>query len=209
MPFPLALIPLAISAASAVYQGIKGHKQKKEAERLQADADARDAANLSDARRMALSGLPEAEYQRQLQAINRNEALALSALKDRRSALAGTTNIQQSTNDALMDLAAKDAMARTQNQKIALGQADRQSGKKDQQAAYARESANALSGAAMQNIFNSAGYGAMALGGAFGNGTASNSYYGPNGPYAGMKPLDTSLYGKGGYNGGLDYAKPY
>lgn len=213
MPGPLlALIPLAISAASSIYQGIKGAKQKREAQKLQAEADAKDAANLADARRMALTGMPEAEYMQQLQNIYRNQASALGALRDRRSALAGATSIQQATNDATLSLAAKDAQMRREAERAALGQANRNAGLKREQGMYERQSGEALTGAAMQNIFNVGAYGAMAAGGAFGNNSANGtgSYSGSSsGAYSGFKPIDTSLYGKGGYTGGLGYAKPY
>src|SRR5881628_1744940 len=166
MPFPFALIPLAISAATSIYQGIKGAKQKREAAKLQSQADAMETSDLQEARRMALTGMPAAEYQQQLQNIHRNQSASLSLLKDRRSALAGAANIQQSTNDATLALASKDAQMRREAERTALGQSNRVAGLKGQQAAYERESGQALTGAAMQNLFNTGAYGAMALGGA-------------------------------------------
>ncbi len=209
MPGPLlALIPLAISAATSIYQGIKGAKQKREAQKLQAEADQKDAANLADARRMALTGMPEAEYMQQLQNIYRNQATALGALRDRRSALSGATSIQQATNDATLNLASQDAQMRREAERAALGQANRNAGLKREQGMYERESGQALTGAAMQNLYNT-GMAAASVFGATGYGGASGASGGSSGIYAGMKPLDTSLYGKGGYTGGLGYAKPY
>lgn len=199
-------IPLAIAAASSIYQGIKGAKQKREAARLQADADRQEKENLLQARRMALVGMPEAEYQKQLQNIYRNQSVALGALRDRRSALAGATSIQQATNDATANLAAEDARMRRQAEQTALGQANRSATLKGQEAAYQREYGQALSGAAMQNFFNAAGAGAQMMGG-----SGSNNIGQSNNFMSGMKPLDSSLYGKGGYKGGLglNYSKPY
>lgn len=206
MPGPLlALIPLAISAATSIYQGIKGAKQKREAQKLQDEADQKDAANLADARRMALTGMPEAEYMKQLQEIYRNQATALGALRDRRSALSGATSIQQATNDATLALASKDAQMRREAERTALGQANRNAGIKREQGMYERESGQALTGAAMQNLFNTAGAGSAMLYDILSKKPKSDS----SGIYSGMKPLDTSLYGSGGYSGGLGYAKPY
>lgn len=199
-------IPLAVAAASAIYQGIKGAKQKREAARLQADADRQERENLLQARRMALVGMPEAEYQKQLQNIYRNQSVALGALRDRRSALAGATSVQQATNDATANLAAQDAQMRRQAEQTALGQANRTATLKGQEAAYQREYAQALSGAAMQNFFNAAGAGAQMMGGGGNSGMGQSNNF-----LSGMKPLDNSLYGKGGYKGGLglNYSKPY
>lgn len=209
MPGPLlALIPLAISAATSIYQGIKGAKQKREAQKLQDEADQKDAASLADARRMALTGMPEAEYMKQLQEIYRNQATALGALRDRRSALSGATSIQQATNDATLALASKDAQMRREAERTALGQANRNAGIKREQGMYERESGQALTGAALQNIYN-VGMTAASVFGAKGIGGSGGYSGGSSGIYSGMKPLDSSLYGSGGYSGGLGYAKPY
>ena len=200
------LIPLAVAAASAIYQGIKGAKQSRDAKKRQEEADAMNASNLADARRMALTGMPEAEYQRQLQNIYRNQSAALAGLRDRRSALAGAANIQQATNDALSNLGAQDAQMRRQAEQTALGQANRIAADKGQQAAYEREYGQALTGAALQNVFNTAGYGAMALSG---SGSAAGTNNDNANLQSGMRPLNSSLYGTGGYKGGLRYSKPY
>lgn len=199
-------IPLAIAAASSIYQGIKGAKQKREAARLQADADRQEKENLLQARRMALVGMPEAEYQKQLQNIYRNQSVALGALKDRRSALTGATTVQQATNDATANLAAQDAQMRREAERTVLGQANRAASLKGQEAAYQREYGQALSGAAMQNFFNAAGAGAQMMGGGGDGGMGQSNNF-----LSGMKPLDSSLYGKKGYKGGLglNYSKPY
>lgn len=204
------LIPLGIAAASAVYQGIKGAKQKREAQRVQDEADRQERANLSEAQRMALSGMPRDEYMKQLQSIYRNQASALGYLRDRKSALAAVGNIQQSSNDATLSLNAQNAQMKREAERTALGQANRIASLKGQEAAYKRESGQAMTGAAFQNIFNAAGYGAMALAGngEGGDGTGSTT---ANRASDAMRPLDGTLYGKGGYKGGLglNYSKPY
>lgn len=168
---PAFLIPLAIAGASALYQGIKGARQKRQAAKLQAEADQQEQSNLADSRRMALTGLPEEQYRNALQGIYRNQSAGLSALRDRRSALAGVPALQQTTNDALLNLNAKDADARRSAERVALGQANRRSGLKGQQAADRLASGQALTGAALNNVFNAASYAAIAGAGADTSGT--------------------------------------
>jgi hypothetical protein len=215
----LPIIGLAIAGGAAIYQGIKGAKQKKEARKLQEEADKQEAANLSEARRMALTGMPEAEYQKALQNIYRNQSASLSSLRDRRMALAGATTVQQSTNDALQNLAAADAKARQQNQYNSLNLATRAAGMKSDRATYERQSGEAMTGAAMQNLFNTAGYASAYLGG--NNGMGSSSLFGnsSDGAYnrmlLGTTPVTGSAAGQPISSGlskplpKLGYAKPY
>lgn len=214
-----ALIPLIITAGSAIYQGIKGAKQKREARKMQEQADSMDASNLAEARRMALSGLPAQEYEQALQQIYRNQSTSLSALRDKRMALAGTTSVQQATNDALTNLASQDAKLRLQNQYNALGQANKSAAIKADRAAQERYSGEALTGAAIQNVFNTAGAASSLFGsgGGEGSGLFGNSSEGRyNRMLLGSSPV------KGGSAGGaissglsgralpsLRYSKPY
>lgn len=209
---PIAIA--AVQAGTAAYQAIKGAKQKREARKIQAEADARDRANLTEANRMAGTGLPEAQYQRSLQQIYRQQALGLSNLRDRRSALAGLPALQQSTNDALANLNAQDATARRQGQLTALSQANRLAAITGDRAAQVRSSGEALTGAAIQNISNAAQFGAMTYGG---GGFGSGDSLGTNGfgSGLGMSPngfrANTSLWGPNGYRGLNNnlYAKPF
>lgn len=204
-------IPLAIAGATAAYQAIKGAKQKREARRIQAEADTRERANLAEARRMAQTGLPEAQYQRALQGIGRQQAIGLSALRDRRLALAGLPALQQSTNDALLNLNAQDASARRQAELGALNQGNRLASITGERAAQVRSSGEALTGAAIQNLSNAAAYSAMAAGNNFGGGGNTSS----SGIGVGMSPsgfkTNTSLWGPNGYRGFNNnlYAKPF
>ena len=209
-------VPLIVAGATAAYQAIKGAKQKREARAIQAQADAQEAANLSDARRLAQVGLPEAQYQRQLQQIYRQQALGLSALRDRRSALAGVSALQQGTNDALMELNARDAAAKRQGELGAINQASRRAALTGERAAQVRSSGEALTGAAIQNLANAATTSAFIYGGGGGGGGSSQSV--SMGSGLGMNPngfnFNTSLWGKRGYSGLYNinsnpYAKPY
>lgn len=208
-------VPLLIAAGTAAYQGIKGAKQKREARAIQAQADAQEAANLSEANRMARVGLPEAQYQRQLQQIYRQQALGLSSLRDRRSALAGVPSLQQGTTDALMNLNAQDAAVRRQAESAALGQANRRAGLTGQRADQVRSSGEALTGAAIQNLSNAAITSSVLYGS--GGGTDYGMRTGQDGGLGmGMSPsgfnLNSSLWGRRGYSGLYNtnpYAKPF
>jgi hypothetical protein len=203
---PISAIAGLVALGTSVYQGIKGAKQKRQAAKLQAEADAAERSNLADARRMALTGLPEEQYQAALQNIYRSQSAGLGALRDRRSALAGVPALQQTTNDALLNLNAKDADARRQAERVSLNQANRASGLKGQQAADRLASGQALTGAAINNVFNAATYASVAGAGGSGgegggggwlNGTR-NGTFGTN-----SKGINNrALLGGGGLYGG-------
>lgn len=214
----LPLIMGAVALGGAIYQGIKGAKQKREARKMQEEADNMEASNLAEARRYALTGMPEAEYEKALQQIYRNQSTALSSLRDRRMALAGATSVQQSTNDALQSLAAQDAKMRQQNQYNALNQSNRAAGIKENRASSERASGEALTGAAMQNVFNTAGYAASAFGGSnnSGSGLFGNSGDGAyNRMLLGTTPVSGSASGQPVLSGltkplpRLKYSTPY
>lgn len=210
-------IPLVVAAGTAAYQAIKGAKQKREARKIQAEANTQERSNLAEARRMAMTGLPEAQYQRSLQQIYRQQALGLSGLRDRRSALAGLPALQQSTNDALANLNAQDAAARRSAELTALNQGNRLASVTGERAAQVRSSGEALTGAAIQNLSNAANVSAMASSGGgfnFGGGDTGNASS-VSGAGLGMSPSgfrrNTSLWGSGGYRGFNNnlYAKPF
>jgi len=194
-------VPLIIAGASAAYQAIKGAKQKREARKLQAEADNEEAANLSYARRMAMTGMPDAQYQQALQQINRNQSLALAGLRDRRSALAGLPAIQQATNDSLLSLNVQDANARREAEVRALGQANRRAGLLGERAMQTRLSGEALTGAALQNLYNTGVYAAGSMYGDSGSNTGNLFGNTPDG-YLNRNILGTSpIYGGSSING--------
>lgn len=198
-------IPLALAAVqlgTAAYQGIKGARQKREARALQTQADQQERSNLADARRMALVGMPESQYEQARSNINRQEALGLASLRDRRSALAGISAIQQNTNDALISLAAEDARQRRAAENAALNQANRLAGITGNRAQDRQWSGEALTGAAIQNAANAASTFATSFGGGKSNnafsstGTPSGSGLSPNG-----YNFNSSFWGPSGYRG--------
>lgn len=210
---PIALA--AIQAGTAIYQGIKGAKQKREARALQQVADEQERSNLSEARRLALVGMPDAQYERARRNIDRNMSLGLSALRDRRSALAGVANIQQNSNDAMLALNAEDARQRRSAEFSALNQANRLAGITGGQAAERLASGQALTGAAIQNFANIPSTLATYYGGSNGfdsDGSTTSSTARSNGISSTKNfGLNSSLFGKSGYRGlnANAYAKPY
>lgn len=198
---PITAIAGLVALGTSIYQGIKGAKEKRRAAKEQAEANAMERSNLADARRMALTGLPEEQYQKALQDIYRNQSAGLGALRDRRSALAGVPALQQTTNDALMNLNARDADARRQAERVSLNQANRMSGLKGQQAADRLASGQALTGAAINNTFNAATYAAVAGMGKEGGGSGDGG--GGGGWFTGTRRGTFGSNAKGLRNRGL------
>lgn len=70
----------------------------------------------------ALEGLPQQQYNKAMQNIQRQQSNAMSAASDRRSALMALPASQQAATDATLNLDVADANARMQNQKTLYGQ---------------------------------------------------------------------------------------
>lgn len=66
-------------------------------------------------------GMPREQYLAQMQGITRNQNFGLRALGDRRSALAGISNLVQMGNDNMLQLNATDANMRNQNMRAGVG----------------------------------------------------------------------------------------
>jgi hypothetical protein len=117
---------------------------------------------------MARIGLPQQQYLNQQNAINRNQAGALTTLSRSANPSAGLASIVRAGNDANNALNAQDAAARQQNQRFAIQQnailgdqalAKQQYDKFDKYTENFNRAAS-LRGAADQNLnnaFNSAG----------------------------------------------------
>lgn len=76
---------------------------------------------LTEAQHAAMQGMGEAQKQQYIQNVNRNSAFALSQADDRKSGLAGVSDIAQSNVDAFGKLAAMDSEARSANQDKVFG----------------------------------------------------------------------------------------
>lgn len=207
-------IPLAIAGASALYQGIAGAKKKAEARKRQAEADSQQQSVLAEAQRQAQVGMPEAEYQAALQQIYRNQSGALNALRGRRSVLAGAPAVQQNTSDALLKLASQDAAMRRQGQNIALNQGNQYSNYLDNQAASTRSAGEALTGAAINNVFNAATTYALGKSGMYGN-MGNTGYTGTpatnavTSGYTNNMGLNYSMFPRGNAFGFGSYSKAF
>lgn len=109
-----------VGAGVSIYKGIK---QKQAAKELQNDnprpseaIPQEELANKQLAQTMSMEGLPSEQYQQASKNIQRQQAAAVARATDRRSGVATSGAIQQSTNDAYGNLDATNAAARRQNQ---------------------------------------------------------------------------------------------
>lgn len=78
--------------------------------------------NATQANRMALQGLPSAQYQEAMKNIQRQQASAIIGAQNRRAGMDAISSTNQTTNDAYQQLSAQDAAARRQNIQTAYGQ---------------------------------------------------------------------------------------
>jgi hypothetical protein len=79
----------------------------------------------------ANEGLPSQQYNQAMQKIQRNQANAVAAATDRRSALMALPRIQQQANDASLNLDSMDAQARMNNLKTLYSVSGQTAGYKD------------------------------------------------------------------------------
>lgn len=132
------------------------------------------------ARENAGSGMPSEQYNQAMRNINRQQANALFSSSTRRGGLSLIPRIQQSSNDALLNLDAKNAEMRLQNQRTLYNINNQVAGYRDKAWDWnTREKYDrnynygmALKGAANQNIIG--GFDKLISGG-----TRAASQYGP------------------------------
>lgn len=121
--------PLTIaSLAGGAIKGITGLIQKGQAKKwLKNNPQVIEGMqreylqNQGVAQNMANAGLPSQVYNNAMKNIRRQQLTALSYAGDRRGALTALPGITMSTNDAMADLDARDAAARQENQRYAIG----------------------------------------------------------------------------------------
>lgn len=131
----------------------------------------------------AQEGLPSAQYNKAMQNIQRQQNNMLAGATDRRSALMALPKIQQSTNDAALNLDVADSNARLQNQKTLYGISAQTGQYRDkafqtnQMQPYQEKKnyAESLLGAGNQNLTGGiekllGGVGSLAFGGGMGGG---------------------------------------
>lgn len=159
--------------ALAVYQYHKGRKMQKGNVRPTYNIPEEITANLTDAQRMALEGLPAEQKQQFINNIQRSQNFGLSALSDRKAGLSGLGSLVQNTTDAYSNLLTQDAAARMQNQQSLMNARGQMAQYKDQafelnklNPYYEKEAAaQALMGAGMQNFVKAHQTAAQGMGG--------------------------------------------
>lgn len=128
MPFPL-FIPAVIAGANALYGIGKGISQNAKANSIdknnprptyQIPQEYIDNVNM--AKQMARVGLPQQQYNNQVNAIARNQASGLQTLGRSANPGSGVASVVRAGNDANNMLNAQDAAARQQNQRFLIGQ---------------------------------------------------------------------------------------
>lgn len=151
-----------------------GASQKRQGNRMLKKNPHLDYEIPAEAINAASEGLPAQQYANAMKNIQAQQAAAISAAADRRSALGVIGKTQAMTNNAVGALDAQDAAARMQNQRI-LGQyRDKGWNVKNQQRESDRAYAYGLMGAGNTNLFGGIDKGIAGLGGIgyglFGNG---------------------------------------
>lgn len=198
---PVSLAMAGVQGVTGLISGISGLFQKARANRLEKEnvrpiynIPQEIAANQQIAQQQATQGMPQAQYQRGLQNINRNATNALSAAQDRQGGLSSIGAIQQGANDATLNLTAQDAQQRVANIRNLMSQNQVMAQYRDKawgwnnQAKYQENAAaiRALRGAGNANI-NSGINGILGAGVTAATGSGASPSYG------------------GGYGGGTNF----
>lgn len=163
------VVSAAIGGAGLLYNGYKSIKQNAEANKIDKNNPRPDyqipdeyKQNVAMAKHMAQIGLPQQQYNNQLNAINQNQAATIGALSRSANPGANLAAIVRGGDNATANLNAQDAAARQNNdryyigQNAALGQqklAQQQYNKFDKYTEDYNKSA-ALRGASAQNLQN-------------------------------------------------------
>lgn len=193
----------ALLGASAIGKGITGLSQEHQASQIEKNnirpvqtVDPAYQQNVNTAQQMAQIGLPQQQYNNQLNAINQNQAGAISALGNSANPGAGLASIVRAGNNATGNLNAEDAAARNRNtlnliqQRGILAGANKDAWNYNYADKYSENLAKsqALRGAGMQNVsgaFNDLGQAGMSvlgnLPGKVPGGTPDGSYIDPSG----------------------------
>lgn len=156
----------AVSLGAGIIKGIGQNKKASAIEK----ANARPTyqipdeykQNLAIANHMAQTGLPQQQYNNQLNAINRNQAGGIQALGRSQNPTGSIASIVRAGNDANNNLNAQDAQVRQQNQLVVINQNSAMANQKLAQQQYNKfdrytenfNQAQAYRGAANQSIQN-------------------------------------------------------
>lgn len=158
---------LVIAGTGALIKGVSGFFQNKKANAL-AKANPRPTYNIPDefknnltlAKQLAQTGLPQQQYNNAYNNINRNQAGALGVLSRSANPGANLAALVRANNDATLNLDAQDAAARMNNQRgvmqqnTVLGQQQLAKQQWDSLGKYQENAAaaSALKGAGLQNM---------------------------------------------------------
>jgi hypothetical protein len=128
----------AANIAGGLLSGITGFFQRRKAKKELAKLQRPEYTipeEITRSQKMAEmaanEGLPSQQYNQAMQKIQRNQANAVAAATDRRSALMALPRIQQQANDASLNLDAMDAQARMNNLKTLYSVSGQTAGYKD------------------------------------------------------------------------------
>lgn len=214
MPVTASLIGGGVNLLGGLFKGLVGGGQKKKGNKIlnglqypTEQVPGEEIENQNLARQQAATGLPSEQYANAMKNIQRQQLVALRGAQDRRGGLASIAGIQQGTNDATLNLDAKNAQMKVANQQNLMNTNNRLAswkdkvwqnnvmGKYNQQYNYGM----GLLGAGNQNVAGgldqaTAGFGRIAAGSG-GQNVASN-YGKQNTPnmYLGNQP-NYSTYG--------------
>lgn len=117
------LISGGVGLVGGLVKGILGGGQKRKGKKLlnslqfpEEQLATELTENQNIARQRASQGLPSEQYATAMKGIQRNQLSAFKQAKDRRGGLGSIATIQQGTNDASLNLNAKDAAMRVDNE---------------------------------------------------------------------------------------------
>lgn len=170
------------SAGYSVYKGIhdsaKANAIEKANQRPAYQIPAEYQQNVNIAKQMAQIGMPQQQYNNQVNAINQNQAGAIVAQNNSANPGANLASIVRQGNQATGNLNAQDAAAKQTNQRFAIGQNGLMGQQKLAQQQYNNfdkytenfNQAQAYRGAANANFQNAATGAAQMAGGLYGMG---------------------------------------
>lgn len=154
------LLPAGLQAGFGVYQLIKGRKLAKNNIRPEYQVPSEIMANLSQAQRMALEGLPASVKEEYIKNLQRQQSFSLDQMSSRKAGLTGLSAIMQQGTDAYGNLMSQDAMAKQQNLQNLMNVRSQVAGYKDKQFELNKlnpyyekaQAAAAMKGAGLQNL---------------------------------------------------------
>lgn len=116
MPFDAGLIGAAAQGVGSLIGLIAGGKQKREGRKLLKGLQYPDQQIPSEITNAAATGLPSEQYNMAMKNIQQQQLMALRGAHDRRSGIGLIPQIQGATNNATLNLDAKNSEVRQQNQ---------------------------------------------------------------------------------------------